>query len=183
MSDEESRARAANGPGAALTVSLKDVVMGGVCGPVSIGMTRAQVQEALGPHDWSARDAARRGDDPWRTSGIWKYGDLEFHFGLLEEDRLALIFMDDITVPHGGRAIALDPWIIRRDLSQGEAEQALRAGRISFRRIASRYDEDVTGLAVGARIRLWFTPHEPSEPPRLQAFVCTDPRLPAIETT
>ncbi len=43
MSDEDSRTRAADGAGAVLTVSLKDVVMGGVVGPVSSGLTRAQM--------------------------------------------------------------------------------------------------------------------------------------------
>ena len=78
-----------------ITVSLKNVLIGGAFGPIYIGMLRARVLEILGnPDDWSARDAAKTGDNPWRTSAIWKYGDLEFHFGLLDEDSLALIFME-----------------------------------------------------------------------------------------
>ena len=166
---------------ATITISLKDVVIGGVFGPIHLGMSRAQVHEILDdPDDWSTRDAAKKGSDPWRTSAIWKYGDIEFHF-LLQNDCLGLICTDDFNVPTGGKSIALDPWIIRRDVSQDEIERALRTAHIDFRRIESRFDEDVTGLAVGKRVRLWFGSVEPNEPQVLIAFECADPSLPSVE--
>lgn len=165
-----------------IAVSLKDVIMGGVFGPIALGMPRTQIQAELGtPDDWSVIDAARRGTEPWRTSAIWKYGDVEFHYGLLDDDCLALIFMDDFTVPRGGRSIALDPWIIQRTVSQTEVERALHAAHIEFRRIESRYDEEVTGLAVGTSVRLWWAREGPKAQPLLYSFVCADPRLPGIE--
>jgi hypothetical protein len=165
-----------------ITVSLKDVITGGVFGPTEFGMLRSQVCEMLGnPDDWSAQDAACSGDDPWRTSAIWKYGDLEFHFGLLNDDSLALIFMDHFTIPRGNWSITLDPWIIRHHAGQREIEHALRAAHIAFRRIESRYDEEVTGLAIGGHVRLWFLRQDPDADPLLIAFACFDPRLPPME--
>ena len=165
-----------------IAVSLKDVVMGGVFGPIDVGTPRAKVYEILGnPDDWSVGDAAKKGRDPWRTSNIWKYGDLEFHFGLLDEDHLALIYADDFIVPRGGTAIALDPWIMHRDATQSEVEHALHAIQIDFRRIQSRFDEGVTGLAIGTRVRLWFERAELATHPVLVALACGDPRLPSAE--
>lgn len=167
---------------AQITVSLKDVLMGGTFGPIYIGMARARVHETLGdPDDWSAADAARRGPDPWRTSTIWKYGDLEFYFGLVNDECLAQIYMDDFTVPQGGPSIALDPWIIRREIPQSEVEQALRAAHIEFRRFSDRFDEHMMGLTVGTRVRLHFARPTPEEDPFLFALSCADPRLPSAD--
>jgi hypothetical protein len=174
---------------AVITVSLKDVVMGGVFGPVHVDFTRAQVHDILGdPEDWMvlSRRVSRRvkkSATPWIRSGIWMYGDIEFHFWSDDgwEDRLMLIYTDDFTIPTGGKAIDLDPWIIRRGLTQQEAERELRAARIEFRRIAHRFEKDVTGLAVGSRIRLWFEWTAPDASPFLYAFSCADSRVPSVE--
>ncbi len=163
---------------AQITVSLKNVVMGGIFGPIYIGMSRALVHETLGnPDHWSAGDAAKKGPDPWRTSTIWKYGDLEFYFGLVDDDCLAQIYADDFTIPSGGPSIALDPWVIRRDAPQDDMEEALREAHIDFRRIADRYDEHMTQLAIGTRVRLWFARPEQEKRPLLCALSCADPRL------
>jgi hypothetical protein len=163
--------------------------MSGVFGPIHIGLPRAQVHEILGdPDDWMvlSRRVAKQikvGAKPWVRSGIWKYGDIEFHFWSDDgwADRLMSIYTDTFTIPTGGKAIDLDPWIFRRGLTQQDAERALRAASIEFRRVAHRFEDDVAGLAVGARICLWFERSAPDATPILHAISCADTRVPSAE--
>ena len=102
-----------------IDISLKDFVRCGRFGPVALGQSRADIRAALGePDDVSAPTGKRR------VPPIWKYGDFEFHF-FERADALAMIFIDHFDVPRGGKTIAVDPWIIRRDLPSNDLARAL----------------------------------------------------------
>ena len=64
-------------------------VTGDIC-LVRLGMTRAEVLTNLGDSDDMGGTSRK-----YRNPAIWKYGDLEFHFGPKSEDRLWLIYMDE----------------------------------------------------------------------------------------
>jgi hypothetical protein len=118
-----------------IAVSLLDWLRTGQFGPVRLGFSRAQLQDLLGRPDDMGGTSRKH-----RTPAIWKYGDIEFHFGG-RDDPLYLIHLDDFAIPTGGPAIAFDPWIVRGGLLREEVEWILSAQGIAYRRVAS-YDHD-----------------------------------------
>ncbi len=155
--------------------SLRDVIMGGVFGPISIGMSPDQVREILGEPEAMARISRKD-----RRPGIWRYGDLQFIFDGSEDNHLGSVFMDNFGIPSGGMAIDLDPWIIRSGIMLEEVEQHLRTARIDFRRAVDRYDERIRGLMVGQRVALYFYQRDDEDASLglgLGAFACSDPAL------
>ncbi len=158
-----------------IDVSLSDVITGGVFGPIFIGMTSDRVREILGEPEATA--PVSRKD---RRPGIWRYGDLQFIFDGSERNQLGSVFMDNFDIPSGGRAISLDPWIIRGGIALEEVEQHLRAARIDFRRAVDRYDQSIKGLMVGQRVALYFYQRDDEEASLglgLGAFACSNPAL------
>lgn len=61
---------------------------GDIC-PVRLGMTREELRELFGDPDETGGASLKH-----RAPSIWKYGDLEFHFGLRPEDPLRLIYLE-----------------------------------------------------------------------------------------
>ena len=150
-------------------VSMREWLQSGLFGPVRLGMSRAQVQELLGP-PVSSGGTSRR----YRTPAIRKYGDIELHFGRREDDRLHLIYLDYFAIPTGGRAIALDPWIMRGGLPRLDVEQHLDACGIPYCHAAG---PDLTGstcLVVDSGVVLQFIDQQEacSPPPGLFAIFC-----------
>lgn len=66
---------------------------GDIC-PLRLGMTRDELKAVLGEPD-DVGGTSRR----WRTPAIYKYADLEFHFGLGLQGRLTLIYQERDNVP------------------------------------------------------------------------------------
>jgi len=156
-------------------VSLRDVIMGGVFGPISIGMSPDQVREILGEPEAMARISRKD-----RRPRIWRYGDLQFIFDGSEDNHLGSVFIDNFGIPSGGMAIDLDPWIIRGGIALEEVEQHLRTARIDFRRAVDRYDQSIRGLMVGQRAALYFYQQDDEDASLgfgLGAFSCSDPAL------
>jgi hypothetical protein len=111
-----------------IQVSMKEFLRSGAFGPITLDMSRMQVQELLGPPDrlggiTSSKDI---------TPPIWSYGDLELHYEP-DADRLILIYMDNFKIPSGGNAIDLDPWIIKGRISRKKVENALSLTDIKYR--------------------------------------------------
>src|SRR5262245_2381004 len=61
---------------------------GDIC-PIHLGMTRDEVSSLLGPPDDTGGTSRKH-----RTPAIWRYGELEFHFGPRPTDPLSLIFLE-----------------------------------------------------------------------------------------
>jgi hypothetical protein len=57
---------------------------------ISIGMTREEVVEALGPPD-DVGGTSRK----YRTPSIYKYGDIELHFEPWKSGRLVMAYTED----------------------------------------------------------------------------------------
>jgi len=130
-----------------IDVSLKTLIETGTIGPVSLGMSRPQVQSFLGsPEDVGG--ASRKHREP----SIWKYGDIELHFDH-SEDELWLIHLDDFVVPSGGNSIRLDPWILTNALTLELAEKKLKDDGI---RVAASQCAGGECLSVGVGINLTF---------------------------
>ena len=110
-----------------IQVSLKDFIRTGDFAGVRLGSTEAEVKALLGEPDDVGGTSRRQ-----RRPLIWKYGDFEFHFPP-DGDRLWMIFIDEFDIPRGGRTLALDPWIIRRDLPRAELVSALAALKLDPR--------------------------------------------------
>lgn len=71
---------------------------GDIC-PLRLGMSRAELKAVLGEPD-DVGGTSRR----WRTPAIFKYADVEFHFGLGPQGRLTLIYQErdniaQVTIP------------------------------------------------------------------------------------
>ncbi len=152
-----------------IRVSMREWLQSGLFGPVQLGMPRSQVHELLGPPDDTGGTSRR-----YRTPAIWKYGDIECHFGRRDDDRLHLIFLDHFAVPTGGRAITLDPWIIQGGLSRPDVEQHLDACAIPYRHAAGPDPTGGTCLVVGSGVVLQFIDQQDasSPPPGLFAIFC-----------
>ena len=63
-------------------------ITGDIC-PLSLGMSREELRRLFGDPEVTGGTSRKH-----RTPAIWKYGDLEFHFGLRAEDPLWLIYME-----------------------------------------------------------------------------------------
>ncbi len=152
-----------------ITVSMQEWFRTGIFGPVRLGMSRAQVQELLGPPD-DVGGTSRK----YRTPSTWKYGDIEFYFGG-RDDPLQSLFTDTFQVPSGGHAIALDPWIVRRGIRWGEVERQLVVCGIEYRGVDWPFNDNTTRITVGPCVVLTFVDRwEPySSPPGLSAIGCT----------
>jgi len=129
----------------------------GTFGPVALGATRSQVQLASGEPDDSGGTSRRR-----RTPSIWKYGDIELHFGV--DGRVCLVYLDHFQVPTGGAAIDLDPWVLRGGLPREDVARHLTAEHIAFRVLGDSGND--VHLVLPADITLTFIEHRtPSCPP------------------
>jgi hypothetical protein len=147
------------------TVSLEALFQTESLGPILLGMSRAQVQEALGPSDEVGCTSRK-----YRRPSCWFYGDIELHF-VRGGDELWLIHLEHFRIPQGGKNLHLDPWIIRGEMTRSEVEHHLAACSLPFQQIPSAAD-NATTLRVGAGITLLFLnelrPHDP--PPGLFAL-------------
>lgn len=68
--------------------------------PIRLGCAREEIRALFGEPD-AVGGATRK----YRTPGIWKYGELEFHFGPKSTDALCLIYSEtpegvvDVSIP------------------------------------------------------------------------------------
>jgi hypothetical protein len=140
-----------------MKISLQEFIKTGHFGPVNACVTRTGLRTLLGPPDDFG--CPPTSED---KAGIWKYGDMEFHFDSEKDDaRLFLVFSDalereGVDVLHGGKRIDLDTWIIRRDLKQEELEQALFTSGLPFRCHVPSYDERQTLVETEAGVTVGF---------------------------
>jgi hypothetical protein len=133
-----------------MNVSLKDLIVAGRFGSVSLGMSRAQVESSLGKPD-DVGGASRN----YRKPSIWKYGDVELHF-VPGADSLFLIHLDDFDVPSGGKLVNFDPWIIRRSLAPSEAAEHLSQSGIDYEVRDYELEDDAKCLTAGVGVKLIF---------------------------
>jgi hypothetical protein len=61
---------------------------GDIC-PIRLGMSRDELRAILGSPDDTGGTSRRH-----RTAAIWKYNELEFHFGSGPDDSLRLIYLE-----------------------------------------------------------------------------------------
>lgn len=71
----------------------------GKLGVIHLGMTRDDLRQLFGEPDDAAKGFRKQ-----PQTGIWKYGDVEFHFGL--EGELFFIFIDEADEGLSPRVIA-----------------------------------------------------------------------------
>jgi len=139
-----------------ITVSMIEFLRTGAFGSVRLGMPRLDVEEVLGsPDDVSTMMNKNR------RPAIWKYGDIELHFDPDGDDLLS-IYTDEFDVPSGGRAIDLDPWILRRGILWSRVEPQLIAQHIPYTQRAKTppYDDGTTRIIVDSGVELVFIDRE-----------------------
>ena len=131
-------------PHAPHAASLKGFARTGRLGPLALGMSRAEVRDALGPPmSWLAGKRVER-------SPLWKYGDAELYFDAAE--KLEVIHFDWFEVPTGGPTLELHPWVIRRGLPLPQLEAALRAEGIDFGGGRDRWNPECVRVVTAARV-------------------------------
>jgi hypothetical protein len=135
-----------------IRVALQSFVASGSLGPVSLGMSRARLHAELGPPDDVGGESRRQSQ-----SRIWRYGDLEFHFG---GDNLSLIYLERVSgpdaVPAGGDCVDLDPWVLVRDAPFNTVLAALQAASLPYR-VFSQPDLDRTLIRFPSGVDLGFS--------------------------
>lgn len=134
-----------------VSVSLKQFVETGRFGSVCLGMSRAQVENILGTPD-DVGGASRK----YRKPPIWKYGDVEFHFGV-GADTLWLVHLDDFDVPSGGKSINLDPWIFSNSLTISETENQFSHSGLAFEVKEWEHEDNAKCLMAGVGVKLRFS--------------------------
>ena len=127
---------------------MQDFLQTGEFGPIRLGLSRRQLRSRLGePEAWGPAPRAKH------NAGIWKYGDVEFHFN---GDMLWLIFADHVTTLKGGRAIDLDPWVLNGNATINQALSDLEESHIPFQRIDWKFDDTTERFRVGVGVELIF---------------------------
>lgn len=103
-----------------LSISLIDFCRTGHFGPITLGMTKLEVEQVFGKppawggtFPWWPEELTRKATAftlPYTVYSIWTYDAMEFHFGM--QDRLYIIWCDhfDELVLHG-QAFDLQRWI------------------------------------------------------------------------
>lgn len=149
-------------------ISLEAFFQTGSLGPVRLGLSRAQIQEAVGPPEFVGETTRKS-----RQPAIWSYGDIELHF-LQGQDTLWLIHLENFQIPQAGGNLNVDPWIIRGGMARAEMEAYLTACHLPFQQIPSP-EENCTWLRVGAGITCIFInePRSYDSPPGLFALSCS----------
>lgn len=129
---------------------MRDFLRTGEFGPIRLGLSRRQLRGHLGePEDWGPAPRAKH------NAGIWKYGDIEFHFHF-REDSLIGIFADGVEELRGGGAMDLDPWVLNGAALAGQVLEALAAADISCQRIPWPHEDATERFRVEAGVELLF---------------------------
>jgi hypothetical protein len=127
---------------------MQDFLKTGEFGPIRLGISRRQLRGHLGePEDWGPAPRAKH------NAGIWKYGDVEFHFS---GDTLWLIFADNVENLDGGKAIDLDPWTLNGAATVESVLQTLVEAHIPCQRIEWTLDDGTERFRVGVGVELLF---------------------------
>lgn len=133
-----------------VSVSMRDFLRTGEFGPVRLGISRRQLRGHFGePEDWVPAPRAKH------NAGIWKYGDIEFHFHF-REDTLVRIFADAVEELRGGRAIELDPWVFNGAASTKQVLESLAAAHIPYERVLWAHEDATERCRAGAGVELLF---------------------------
>ena len=141
-------------------VDICDFLRTGSFGPIRLGMTKKEAYHLLGkPQQWG-------GDFPWWTEErreqarpyddcpIWKYDQMEFHFGD-QGQQLFLIWCDYLdTLQSEGAVFSLDRWVFKADLpTREQMEQALTEAGIDYTR---RELEDYGKLVLASGVEISY---------------------------
>ncbi len=131
-----------------IKISMQDFLRTGEFGPVRLEMSRGQLRGLLGePENW--------GPSPTKhEAGLWKYGDVEFHFQI--DNLIWLIHADSIDTLDGGKVINLDPWVLNENTTVRQALRDLEGASIPFQRIDWTVDDTTERFRVGAGVDLVF---------------------------
>ncbi|WP_442511323.1 hypothetical protein SH528x_002996 [Novipirellula sp. SH528] len=125
--------------------AIIDTIRNGSLGPFALGTSRQLVGETLGePAD--ATITNRR-----RTSCVWRYGSIEFHF---ENDLLSLVHSDADSLFYGGPSLLVDPWKLRPRMSLAELKTILNAVDLRYTGCGNQYAADClmrfdSGFTIG----------------------------------
>jgi hypothetical protein len=131
-----------------MQASLLDFLVFGTFGSLELGASRSTVEQHLTPPEaWEAAAP------DYRTSTIWKYGDIEFHF---QNNELTMIFMDDFSVLSGGTKIELDAMGINGSLTCDQAERLLNEANIAYRKEIFPYNDNGVHLIMNVGTVLSF---------------------------
>ena len=136
-------------------ISMRDFIFWGVLGPVRLGMSRQQVEAALGPpHVTNLAVRAARHPEIWCYAGVQLW--FEEQPNVLE--RIGADYFPDISyVDTSGTDWSLiDHWILRGDLALEEAEAALREVGLSYTKSEEDVEDGVT-LLFESGVRLDFS--------------------------
>jgi hypothetical protein len=133
------------------TISLLEWLRTGRFGPIHLGMSRTEVEGALGPPEAMGGTSRRR-----RTPTIWKYGDVEMYFGQKREEPLYMLFLESFSARSGGQTFAIDPWSLRGGMGLEEAIQQLEAAVLPFEQRHNPADMDYVEVLLASGVKLSF---------------------------
>lgn len=133
-----------------IKLSIIDILKRNSFGPVSAGMNKSEVVDALGkPDDFEANEGGS-----FMESSIWKYAGIEFHFWPQDDgtSSLSLIWNDSFELLNDcaeGKNVSLDLNIIGKpNLTYGNAEDCLKKQNLNWKVYRSKLSESYFMLFV-----------------------------------
>ena len=104
-------------------ISIADTIESGRFGPLAIGVSRQDVGEMFGsPSDATTTNRKR-------TSCVWRYGSIEFHF---DDELLSLIHCDADDLFDGGPYLIINQWKLRKRMPLDELKSILDAMNLHY---------------------------------------------------
>lgn len=130
---------------------MRDFLRTGQLGPVHLGISTDALKSAFGEPPIVGGTSRR-----YRTPGIWKYGDIEFH---LTTDRkyVCLIFCDTFEQLQLGPVAEFDHWFFSGHPPVELVEQELVSTSIGFHRHDMPYEPSAFLLRLDCGIELLFS--------------------------
>jgi hypothetical protein len=109
-----------------ISASIKEFLKTGRLGPIELGMHQDHMLSLLGEPDGTGTRLCRN------RPTLLLYGVIEFYFDEDADFRLTTIHCDDFKELSGGKAIGLNPWILRGGLPLSDLKAALEREGIKF---------------------------------------------------
>lgn len=145
---------------------IKQFLQSGELAGVKTGMSREQVQQALGMPDYWGISPSSKTKLMVQSARIWYYAWFDFYF---EEDICYAIFSDKIRSKIEGENLELDPWVLQDGISRLDVEKVLLAENLPYRVVAPwykrSYDDARVSLLFDSGVELSFIDqnHNPFE--------------------
>jgi hypothetical protein len=120
------------------TFRLRDFLETGEFPGLNQTSTQEDLRQTIGEPDTVGGTSRKH-----RVPRIWRYGGVEFTFGMSSSSTLVLIHFDAPDIPPSGSSrLEIEPWVLREGLSLDELRYACDSAGISLRKTHDAKDDE-----------------------------------------